>query len=776
MMGKKKYHYSLFGRFVSLTFLIFVSIILSITWRIRETHQKVLNDNLVNITSNINQSIASNFKDIEYKLRFFAYVLTTFREGEKYDTNGLIKWFSSGYNQIDEQWVPIIWLDKSNTIIHKDSEIFQNLTSVEIKKYINNMEKASLSLEFITANSDYTGEHIIPAFMKIENPKGIDLGHLVTGIYLDKLHDLISSQIDKKHKEIFYVLVNTVDNKIILNSDKFDLEYTNTLLNNITTILAEEEQDTALYVDKYKNYTISKISNYPFAIVLGINQQTLSLQDYIDGILPYKYHLFFLSLLVCGLVYLFYISILKPFLLLSEAALQISEGDLNTEIPRIYSKEGSTVAHALERIKDSLRVEKNLVLEVSNTHNLLSLTNLRLENQVLERTQELESSLAEKTAFLNNLSHEIKTPLQAVTNIAENLFSHWKEFSEDKKLEFVNQVIHGSKSLLLLLCNLLELAKFSESKIALNVENIDLIAITKEVVAECNTLHDHHKALSFNIVNENPVYVTADKSRLKQVLRNLIVNAIRFSPFKGSIAINIIQTKIYTEDGTRHDAVHFAIHDQGVGIPAEELSNIFSPFIQGSNIKNKSTGTGLGLAICKDIINIHHGKIWAANNKDGGATFNFIIPVVQPYNLTTYTPGNLSLNKIEPNILVVDDEEICLNSMEMMLYGSRYNLIKIKSANFALKYLKEYGHMISVIFIDLMMPDMYGLNFLSEIKNNLKLSAPIILQTSSSDEEELIKAVDIGVLSFIRKPYNKKVLLNEIEKAMHFSRINLELH
>ena len=155
------------------------------------------------------------------------------------------------------------------------------------------------------------------------------------------------------------------------------------------------------------------------------------------------------------------------------------------------------------------------------------------------------------------------------------------------------------------------------------------------------------------LLDDQPIYVNVDKNRIGQVLRNLILNAIKFSNINGLISVNISLVKTFVQEGFKLDAVQISINDQGIGIPEDELANIFSPFAQGSNIKNKSIGIGLGLTICHEIINAHCGKIWAENNKDEGASFNFILPITQPIELVNNSPSSISLNNSRYNILMM---------------------------------------------------------------------------------------------------------------------------
>ncbi len=658
MKENNKHTYSLLGRFISLIFLILISISAYITWKIENKYKKEVENNLANIAYNIKQNIITNSPD-KLPSRILA-------------------------NELDQ-------------IIHTNQ----------------------YNQEIIT----------------------------------------------------YYAVFDKRNNLVITHSPQLDINNQEKVTKNLSQLISNKKEQI-LHVTKSASYVLFKLENSPFILLLGTNPITINYKDYFYNLLDYKLELLFLLTTILSLIYFFYKSILEPFLALSQAALDISNGNIDSAIPKTNSKEGTMVGNALEKIKNSLKTEKELVQEISKTRNSLSLVNLKLENNVANKTTELKKALEEKTLFINNLSHEVKTPLQSISHILENLVSNWPELNEEEKFNFSTQAAHSSQHLLSLVGNLLEIAKFSDGKIILDLKNTNLIEAIKEVVEECKMLYMNNKKIKIIVSNKDPVYTNIDRNRIKQVIRNLLLNAIKFSGNDAYISIAVSPTKILGQNSFMSDALQISIHDQGIGIPEDELSNIFSPFIQGANTKNKSIGTGLGLTICHEIISAHYGKIWAENNKDGGATFNISIPVTQPIELTNSISDSITLHNNGYNILMIDDEEICLNSMEMILYGTQYNLVKVKSAQFALEYLKENYKSISVIFIDLMMPDIYGLNLLSLIKEDPHLSLiPIILQTSSSDENEILKAFEKGVFSFITKPYKKNKLLEEIKRAIQFKEL-----
>lgn len=249
--------------------------------------------------------------------------------------------------------------------------------------------------------------------------------------------------------------------------------------------------------------------------------------------------------------------------------------------------------------------------------------NQSLEKKVKARTTELEKALAYKTEFLNNLSHEIRTPLHGFISLSDALYNNWNEFTEEIKYRCANEIAKNAQRLEFLVNNLLDIAKFTANKMLLNFQEIDINTEIQNIIDECSSLYFTNKSTKIVYDSNTKYFVTADKEKLAQVIRNLIVNAIKYGGNNSIININI--DKIVGKD--RRKMLQVAVKDSGVGIPEEELQIIFEPFIQSSMTKKLSGGTGLGLSICKQIINAHQGEIWANNNIEGGSSFYFTIPL-----------------------------------------------------------------------------------------------------------------------------------------------------
>jgi two-component system sensor histidine kinase ChiS len=280
------------------------------------------------------------------------------------------------------------------------------------------------------------------------------------------------------------------------------------------------------------------------------------------------------------------------------------------------------------------------------------------------------------------------------------------------------------------------------------------------MIEECKELYIGNKNIDILFKHEgNYSQSIFDKERISQVLRNLVVNAIKFTS-QGNITIELIKTTIEI-DNKQTEAFSVSIADEGMGIPESELETIFDNFRQSSRSINISGGTGLGLSISREIIKAHNGKIWAENLPTRGAKFTFILPI-QPPN--TLPEGNYN---IPITILMLDDEETCLASMAVLLYNTPYTLIQFTSGQAGLDYLAQYPGTVDLIFLDLMMPDMYGLDFISRLKQQEGLKyIPVILQSGISDDDEITKALEMGVEGFIRKPYQKEQILNSIYQIL----------
>lgn len=252
-----------------------------------------------------------------------------------------------------------------------------------------------------------------------------------------------------------------------------------------------------------------------------------------------------------------------------------------------------------------------------------------LEKAVEERTNSLNRALNEaeaanaaKSEFLANMSHELRTPLHGILSFARFGLKKYQTAEPEKLLQYFDRINTSGERLLSLLNDLLDLSKLEAGQMVLIKKPVELRKIMESCVAEQSAWINEKK---LNLVLDNPILNTEaniDPVRISQVMTNLLSNSIKFSLEGKSIVINFFEVNYFDRP-----AIQVSIKDEGVGIPDAELDRVFDKFIQSSKTKTNAGGTGLGLAICKEIIELHEGKIWAESNAEQGATFSFILPI-----------------------------------------------------------------------------------------------------------------------------------------------------
>lgn len=257
--------------------------------------------------------------------------------------------------------------------------------------------------------------------------------------------------------------------------------------------------------------------------------------------------------------------------------------------------------------------ENNRIVTVAQ-----DITKLKLiEDDLRQAKDSAERANAAKSEFLANMSHELRTPLHSVLSFAEFGIEKIDHVNHDKLLDYFKEIDNNGRVLLQLLNSLLDLAKLESGKTSFNFKETHLNQLIHSVLNEFSLICTERRiSVQFTDTTKKTMCV-ADPDKLMQVVRNLLANAVRFSPDKGEIEVNINQNK---------DLITVSIGDQGMGIPEDELEGIFQKFAQSSKTKTGAGGTGLGLAISREIILKHNGGIWAENQSPTGALFSFELP------------------------------------------------------------------------------------------------------------------------------------------------------
>ncbi len=287
--------------------------------------------------------------------------------------------------------------------------------------------------------------------------------------------------------------------------------------------------------------------------------------------------------------------------------------EVNFELEKRKNDLKEAYERSMEEI--SKRVQSDKMIKQYQDH-LEELVDLRTED--LQKAKlEAERANREKSEFLANISHELRTPMHAILGFTRLSIDRFESLSSEKHFEFLNKVLNSGQGLLRLLNDLLDLAKLEEKKVEYILTNVSLSYLVKLVISDFEALF---KAKSIKIDFQPPELedvVNIDQEKIMQVFRNLLSNALKFSKADSLIELSVSKPQ---------DKIQFSIKDQGIGIPEDELNDVFNKYTQSSKSRTNDSGTGLGLAICEEIITDHKGGIWAESNPAGGAIFRFTLP------------------------------------------------------------------------------------------------------------------------------------------------------
>ncbi|MCP4750503.1 MAG: PAS domain S-box protein [Proteobacteria bacterium] len=291
---------------------------------------------------------------------------------------------------------------------------------------------------------------------------------------------------------------------------------------------------------------------------------------------------------------------------------------------------------ALKKAHDELeyRVEqRTLQLTRSNQQLLQENADRReMEKKLRSATHEAEAANRSKSEFLANISHELRTPMHHI--LCYSKFGIEKiERPKEKLLHYFSQIRTTGERLMTLLNDLLDLSRLESGKMDYEMRKVDLPQQVTNNTLEIQPILESKEIVLEVVPPKVSTVVVCDHFKISQVIQNLLSNAVKFSPEGGKIAMSFHPGQLPSgrraTDSQTIPALQFTIKDEGIGIPENELDTIFDKFTQSSKTKTGAGGTGLGLAICLEIVTAHHGRIWAENNPEGGAAFNFLLPYEQ---------------------------------------------------------------------------------------------------------------------------------------------------
>ena len=398
----------------------------------------------------------------------------------------------------------------------------------------------------------------------------------------------------------------------------------------------------------------------------------------------------------------------------------------------------------------------------------------RVEDELKKATTEADSANRAKSEFLANMSHEIRTPMNGVIGMIELLKM---TVLTEQQLNYVKSLEMSGDNLLALINDILDLSKIEAQKVSIEFDEFSLQhCINDCILMQKFVIHEKGLALNVDVAAEIPLVLAGDQLRIKQILLNLLGNAVKFTAEGGiTISVQVI------EQNDNVVQVEIAIRDTGIGISAEALGMIFQPFVQGDSTTNRQFGgTGLGLTICRRLAELMGGSISVESTLGVGSCFTVILPFfvarMDVMEDDTNEESTVSWNGAPLRVLFVEDKPINIEFGMALLGKLGHSVVSAVNGVECLVALKNGTF--DLVLMDINMPVMNGVDALRAIRRKEQgtfLHLPVIALTAYAlrgDKEQFLKE---GFDGYVSKPFKANELIIEMKRVIHNTTSNANM-
>lgn len=419
----------------------------------------------------------------------------------------------------------------------------------------------------------------------------------------------------------------------------------------------------------------------------------------------------------------------------------------------------STLLYVIMNVISSLRVGNTISSNIK-----MSMEKGFLIEDLKIAKSEAEKANKAKSVFISSISHELRTPLNAILGYSQLLENSTENLSADIK-DDIQEINHAGTHLLDLIDDVLDLSKIEAGLLELDIKSIDI----GNVIHKCKTLITptaQKEGIQVEVINKSktPLIINADLAKIRQVILNILSNAIKYNRLKGRVTIILSKN---------HDnLVKIAITDTGKGISEQNIKDVFTPFNRLGIENSTIPGTGLGLAISKKLVNLMNGEISVTSKEGIGTTFLLTFSssdgedLVSPETKIINAGEIITGMKESYSLLYIEDNQTNIKLLEKVLKKLRPSVTYFyaETGYEGLKFAEELEP--DVILCDIQLPDITGFEIAKQLKTNPKFKDTAIIALSAEANKEIIeRSLESGFFSYQTKPFQINNLLDTLDKA-----------